>query len=353
MSTDALAADREEIVARTAGLWDALRGERVFVTGGTGFVGTWLLEAFAAANRAYGLGAHAVVLSRDPARFRARSPHLAADPALSFVSGDATSFAAPAGTFRFVVHGATERRFEPDRERPLGLFLPDFVATTRVLDFAAAHGAQRLLLTSSGAVYGPAASALERVPETYPGAPDPTDPAGAYGESKRVSELAFAAYGRVHGFTATIGRLFAFVGPHLPLEEGYAVGNFLADALRGRPIDIAGDGTPRRSYLYAADMAVWLWTILLRGAPGRAYNVGSPAGLSIRELAETVVAAVAPGTPVTVARGAAPGAGARSYVPDTARAEHELGLRAWTPLSEALRRTYEFHRPTGRITAAP
>ena len=108
---------------------------------------------------------------------------------------------------------------------------------------------------------------LTRIPEEYTGAPETTDSASGYGHAKRVSEHASCMYGRIFGFDALIARLFAFVGPLLPLDHNYAVGNFVRDALGGAPVRITGDGTPYRSYLYAADLAVWLWTILLRGRP--------------------------------------------------------------------------------------
>jgi dTDP-glucose 4,6-dehydratase len=141
-----------------------------------------------------------------------------------------------------------------------------------------------------------------------------------------------------------IARCFAFVGPHLPLDAHFAVGNFLADALAERPIAIAGDGTSVRSYLYSTDLAIWLWTLLFQAPSLRAYNVGSDQGVSIKELADAVAATRQPALEVSVAGSPQPGQIAARYVPSTVRAGAELGLRQTVPLQEALRRTLSWHR---------
>ena len=351
MTDPRLRRDLAEVLERTRDVWPALANARIFVTGGTGFVGTWLLEALVAANQAHDLRARAVVLTRDPGAFARRSPHLAADAAIELLRGDAGTFEAPPGAYTHVVHAATERAFDADARRPLSIVEPDLHATRRVLELARERGAGRVLFTSSGAVYGRQPPDLAAVPETYAGAPDVTDARSAYGESKRLSEFAFTSYGRTFGFAAVIARLFAFVGPHLPLDANYAAGNFVRDALAGGPIAVGGDGTPFRSYLYAADLAAWLWTLLVRGEGGRAYNVGSSDAVSIAQLAAHA-AALVPGARVEIAQRPVPGAPAARYVPDVTRAEHELGLRAWTSLDESIARTYAFHH-ANRRTPAP
>jgi len=138
--------------------------------------------------------------------------------------------------------------------------------------------------------------------------------------------------------------LFAFAGPHLPLDSNFAIGNFVRDVLAGGPIRIAGDGTPKRSYLYAADLAIWLWTILLRGEPARPYNVGSDEEVSIAELAEFVVRNGASGTPIEIAQSPKPGIPPLRYVPRVDRAREELGLKVKIPLDEAIRRMFDWYR---------
>jgi dTDP-glucose 4,6-dehydratase len=184
---------------------------------------------------------------------------------------------------------------------------------------------------------------LFHVPESYAGAPDTCAAQSAYGEGKRAAELLCI----LSGLDAKIARCFAFVGPGLPLDQHFAVGNFLRNVLNGEPIRISGDGRPWRSYLYAADLTAWLWTILFRGTPGRMYNVGSEQALTISETAGYVSKLVAAPPPVLIAGKASEGPAPR-YVPCTARARLELGLWERISLSGALQRTFDWHIEASR-----
>ena len=339
-----LARDLDHILEHTEPLWNSARGARLFLTGGTGFVGTWLTESLLWANRRLGLGLSAVLLTRNPERFAVRSPHLAADPAITLLTGDIATFHSLEGPFAFAIHAAAEPYFPPDPEHPAGTLDRDLAATRRVLEFARTAGVRRLLFTSSGAVYGKQPPDLSNTPEEYAGAPSPNDPASGYGTGKRMSEYLCACYGQVYGIEATIARMFTFIGPHLPPDANYAAGNFLRDAMAGGPIRLSGDGTPFRSYLYAADLAIWLWTILFRGTPARPYNVGSPDAISILDLARAIAREVSPGAQICIAQKPVPGAPAARYVPSADRAQRELGLCVRISLEEAIRRTRDFLR---------
>ena len=330
--------DLNHVLTHTRQRWEELRGQRIFVTGGTGFFGRWLLESFAWANRELALGASAVVLTRRPDVFRTEAPHLAACSAIEFLAGDVRSFAFPSGRFTHVIHAATEASAKLNDEDPLTMLDTIVGGTRRVLDFAAQAGTRKLLLTSSGAVYGKQPSDLTHISEEYPGAPDPLDPKSAYGEGKRMAEHLCVLYAGRHGFEVKIARCFAFVGPHLPLGAHFAIGNFIRDAMAGGPVRVQGDGTPFRSYLYAADLAIWLWTILFKGRSQRAYNVGAAEPITIRETAQAV--ALVGSVPLSMtAQELLSGRGGCRYVPDVRRAMGELGLRTEIPLQEAVCRT--------------
>lgn len=343
MSVNPLADDLDAVLTLTEGVWDDLRGARLFLTGGTGFFGCWLLETALWANDRLALGLKIVALTRDPAAFARKAPPLAAHPALTLWAGDVREFKFPEGRFTHIVHAATDSDTAKIVAEPLETLETVVQGTRRVLDFAAQAGARGVLLTSSGAVYGRQPPELTHVGEDYAGAPDVRGAAAAYGEGKRVSEMLGAIYARQHGLEVVLTRPFAFLGPYLPLGGHYAVGNFLGDGLRGEPLQIGGDGTPLRSYLYASDLAVWLWTLLQRGQSLRPYNIGSEEALSIEDLAQ-LVAAQFGGLPVEIARVPVPGQAPEQYVPSTQRAQNELGLRQTVSLSEALQKTIHWHQ---------
>jgi dTDP-glucose 4,6-dehydratase len=327
--------DLDHVLAHTESLWREMAGASVFITGGTGFFGLWLLESLAWANARLKVGVRATVLSRDPTAFSGRLPHLAADKSIALLVGDVRDFKFPTTRFTHVVHAA----FDSGRAiaNPLAAFDTLAAGTRRVIEFAARQPLQHMLFVSSGAVYGAQPKDIERLAESHPGGPDPLSPASAYAEGKRVGEF-LCGLAAANGLPVSVARCFAFLGPGLPLDGHFAAGNFLRDAHLGRDIAVKGDGTPLRSYLHAADLAIWLWTILLRGRTGRAYNVGSDQAISVGDLAR-LVAAQSPHRPAVRILGTSDGGPPERYVPDIARARSELGLEPGIDLEQGVRRT--------------
>jgi dTDP-glucose 4,6-dehydratase len=340
MSTRPFSNDLDDILVRAEDDLRRLSGARLFMTGGTGFFGRWLLGALTWADDRLGLGLRITVLSRAPEVFADTAGRLATHRALHWWRGDVRNFTAPLGTFPFIIHAATAASEQLNRTQPLAMFDTIVAGTRRVLEFADGADCQALLLTSSGAVYGPQPTQIDELTEDSTGGPDPTQPGSAYAEGKRAAEFLCS----VSGLPVKIARGFAFVGPFLPLDAHFAVGNFIHDALRGGIIQVSGDGTPYRSYLYAADLVVWLLRILLDGQPYRPYNVGSDQAVSIAELARAVAAA-AGGNHVEIL-GTPTGQPPQRYIPSIERARTELGLEVWTPLPAALQRTLDWYRTT-------
>ncbi len=334
--------DLGHILEHTADLWEEVRNNRIFITGGTGFFGCWLLESFLHANSELKLNASTYVLTRDPDAFRNKAPHLFDNPGLVMVKGDVCSFTFPEGKFSHIIHAAKVTENESGIPDPISIFDRIVRGTQYVLEFARHCSAKKMLFTSSGAVYGKQPTDLLHVPEEYTGAPDPANESAAYGEAKRVSEFLCAMYSRYFGFEAKVARCFAFVGPYFPIDSKFAINDFIGNVLRRQSIYIKGDGTPYRSYLYAADLTIWLWTILFKGISSRPYNVGSEEEISIADLANKIAIASGQNLGIITSK-PLPSAHPERYVPSTERARHELGLRQYISLEDAIRRTMEWY----------
>ncbi|MHB1357692.1 MAG: NAD-dependent epimerase/dehydratase family protein [Anaerolineae bacterium] len=339
--------DLDYILDHTKDVWEDLRAQRVFITGGTGFFGCWLLESFLWANERLELGASATVLTRSPESFRKKAPHLATAPSVTLHQGDIRDFDFPQGHFSHIIHAATEANAALNDQNPLLMFDTIVQGTRHALDFAVQCGAKKFLLTSSGAVYGKQPPDMTHIPESYTGAPDPLDPPSAYGEGKRAAELLCAIYSSKHELECKIARCFAFVGPYLSIDAPLAISSFLHDGLVGRAIRVRGNPQTIRAYQYAGDLAIWLWTLLFSGAPGRSYNVGSESEITIGELAHVVANSFMPARKVIIeaANAILPG----RYIPSTARTKKELGLTNSVSLSEGIAKMLAWHRQAGLI----
>ena len=296
---------------------------RVFVTGGTGFFGKSILD-YLKRHPDFRAADEWTILSRDPERFKAKNAALLdQERKIGFVAGDVRDFCAE-GRYDEIIHAATAAVTTLGDDEMTSTIVE---GTRHVLEFAKSCGVKKILLTSSGAVYGP---------QTAPvGEDEPCNPVTAYGKGKLVAERMCVE----SGLDAKIVRCFAFTGPYLNRDIHYAVGNFIRDCLAGEPVVIKGDGTPQRSYLYADDLVEWLFAVLDRGVSGRPYNVGSPEALSIRDLAERVRAALGAKNDIRVLGVPVPGAAPSVYVPDVSRAVRELGLRVTVSLADAVRKS--------------
>lgn len=307
-------------------------------------MGSWLLLAVHCLNRS---GADILVhaLSRDPDAFLARHPECREMSWLRWSKGNVRHYAIPDERFDAIIHGAADT--SPAAAANAAELQSSIVdGTQRVLGHAIDCGARRVLLLSSGTVYGEQPVDIERLEESFP-FQDTVGGVDGYLEGKRAMEkLAFTADKRLE---TVVARCFAFVGYGLPAH--LAIGQFIRDAREGDAVVVNGDGQPVRSFLYAADLCVWLLALLAKGASRQAYNVGSPEGRSLAETAVIVRNALSPGKPVII-KGATGSSVRRRYLPDVSKAERELGLRAWTCLPEAVRQTARSMDDTLEILAS-
>lgn len=337
MNSWQLESDLAGILATPQIDWQSLRHARLLLTGGTGFIGRWLLEALQLANDRLALDLHITVPSRHPEVFRQRAGHLLANGKLTLVPLD-LALARPEGNFTHIIHAATDASARLNEEAPLTVFRTIVQGTEHVLELAAAQPDSKVLFLSSGAVYGQQPPELTGISETWNGSPDPQNPRNAYGEAKRGAEMLCAIYRKQFGVDVVTARIFSLLGPFLPLTTHFAAGNFIRDALAGETIVVHGNGRPVRSYLYPVDLVGWLLTLLTTTPRHTAYNIGSERAVSIADLAHTVAQLLGKKGCQVLGRDDA-GWNAGRYVPDTSLIRQEFGLKETVSLESAILNT--------------
>lgn len=350
--TGILDQDLDAVLDRTRSAWAEMNGARILLTGATGFVGTHLLESVRHARLRARVNTRVVAPVRQPDRLYARLPWTKDVAWLEVVHAEIRGFTIPPGGVDLAIHSANTASPGEIAGDPMAIAKMVVDGSARVYAAAAAAGARRVLQVSSGSVYGTHRVPARPIAEDDPGEPEGDGPADQLARAKRDAERALLLASREPGAPGVVlARGFALCGPWLPLDSAFAFGNFLRAAMRGEDVVVNGDGTPVRSYLYSADMVVWLLTLLLRGTPGRAYNVGSDRAITIGELAHRVAALL--GGTVEVMATPVPGARAHWHVPDTTRSREELGLEETVPLNDAIVRTAQWWGERNAPARAP
>lgn len=334
--------DLQSIIKAASNSFDALASSHIFLTGGTGFIGTWMLEAIRLYNKVERHPIQVTVLTRNPDGFRRTHPHLFDHPYFYYVTGDIVNLPIKelmeAKKFSHLIHGATDASAELNDVNPLKMFDTIVLGTSKILEFAVEAQVQKILYLSSGAVYGNQPQGVDFLVEDDLTGPNCLDPKNTYAEGKRAAEMLCGIYGKQFASNISIARIFALLGPFINLNIHFAAGNFIRDALCGKQIVVASDGRAVRSYLYPTDLVVSLLALLTRGRPGVAYNVGSEDATSILELAK-LTSTILGDRGYKVLGSTDSGWNPGRYVPSNGRLRAELGVSQTVGLPEAIRRT--------------
>ncbi len=320
---------------------------KILLTGGSGFLGksflSWLKQQKTEIQEVY-------VLSRHPERL-GRFPEFREFPFdVHYIPHDIRESLDKVVSVDYVIHAATESKTRLGESNPELMKEVIVVGTQNVLDYCLAKQVSRLLYVSSGSVYGRGGRRSGGFIENEKACPDRND---AYAFSKWKAEKLCRQFAHKNDLSFSIARCFAFVGPYLPINAHFAIGNFIRDAVNGGPIIIEGDGLPVRSYLYSDDLAEWLWEILLLGRNNEVYNVGSNEGLTLKEWAKMVAVTASPSVEVIIKGEFTKSSAASVYVPDIRKVQEELKLDVkWDPKS-AILKTLHYHYDKSHFPGDP
>lgn len=329
--SDSIRMIREDVqkATRNKVAYDALASAHLAVTGGTGFLGTWLAETVAVLNDEYNLGITLHLYGRHTEKWAAAHTHLSSRDDIILHRQDVRS------AFEFdphtthVVHAAGIPDNRMHASDPLRVFETTVYGTHNSLEAATKLSAlRRFVHISSGLVEDNAGEAgkIHRV----------------YVDAKRAAETLCSIYRSQHRLPMVTVRPFTFIGPYQLLDRPWAVNNFMRDSLTGNEIRIHGTGDTKRSYLYGSDAAAWLLQMAARGEDGAIYPLGSPQPVALAALAERVAAKVNPSPSITLRT--LPNAAGRDFIPDMAKTSKALGLVESCDLHTAIDHTLAWHR---------
>jgi dTDP-glucose 4,6-dehydratase len=303
------------------------------VTGAAGFLGSHLTDRLIAENfRVIGIDN---LITGNVANIE----HLAGHERFRFIKHDVTNFVYLPGAVDFVFHFASPASPIDYLEYPIQTLKVGSLGTHNALGLAKEKRA-RFLLASTSECYGDPERHPQR--EDYWGNVNPVGPRGCYDEAKRFAEALTMAYHRAHGVDTRIVRIFNTYGPRMRLRDGRVVPNFIAQALRGEPLTVHGDGSQTRSFCYVDDLIEGIWR-LASSDFHEPVNIGNPNEMTIRDFAEKIVALTGSGS--SVAYHPLPVDDPKVRRPDISRARSLLGWEPEVGLDDGLRRTIEFFRP--------
>ena len=309
---------------------DSVSGARAVVTGGAGFVGSWLCERLLAD------GAEVWCVDSMVTGSPVNVAGLRDQRGFTLVEADVSHDVPDPGDVDLVFHLACPASPVHYLRLPLETLQVASVGTRNALELAERRGA-RFLLASTSEVYGD--PLVHPQPEDYWGNVNPIGPRSVYDEGKRFAESLTMAYRRTRGVDTTIARIFNTYGPRMGFEDGRVVPTFVHQALNDLPLTVAGDGSQTRSLCWVEDTVDGLVRLALSGHPGPV-NIGSDDETTVLDLAHTIVDLVESRSPVEHIE--LPEDDPKVRRPDITRARELLGWTPSTPVREGLQRTVEW-----------
>jgi dTDP-glucose 4,6-dehydratase len=307
-----------------------LRDARAVVTGGAGFVGSWMCD------RLVDEGARVTCVDSLVTGRTANVSHLVEHERFRLVEADVSEGIPDVGRVDLVLHLASPASPVHYHRLPVETLRVGSEGTRHALELADRHGA-RFLLASSSEVYGDPAEHPQ--PESYRGSVDPTGPRSMYDEAKRFGEALTAAYREDRGTNTAIARIFNTYGPRMDRDDGRVVPTLIRQALAGEPLTVAGDGSQTRSLCWIEDTVEGLLQLVVSDEPGPV-NIGNDDEWTIAELAEAILDIT--GSDSTVQHVALPVDDPKVRRPDLTLARQSLGWSPEMPVCEGLRRTVEW-----------
>lgn len=266
---------------------EGLEGKSVVITGGTGMIGSCLVDALAVFNRDREDPCHVTVTSRRRESAEKRFSYCWEAPWFTYIQQDVCDEAVswPARV-DYIIHAASNADPVSFAKAPVDTLMANVLGTDRLLKEGLARGMRRFLYVSSGEMYGQPDADFNDFVEDYCGPVDHSSPRACYPAGKRAAEVLCQCYGAQYGADCVIVRPCHIFGPTMTGGDSRAVSEFLRSAASGRDIGMKSAGLLERSHCYVVDAADAIFRVLLQGRTGNAYNIADPVcKMTIRDFA--------------------------------------------------------------------
>jgi dTDP-glucose 4,6-dehydratase len=319
-----------------------LSRQHIAVTGGTGFLGTWLAETVAALNDEYKLGITLDLYARNINEWQLKFPYLSCRAEIKANSQDVRSSFEFAKTTTMVIHAAGIPNNRVHSSDPLRVHQTTISGINNALDAALKlDNLVRFINVSSCLVAGtPLRAGAITENDYFPMRPGVLST--VYADAKRTAEALASVYRSQFRLPISTVRPFTLTGVYQELDRPWAINNFMRDVLIENNIRIHGDGTARRSYLYGSDAAWWILAALAKGADGEAYNLGSAKAVSHLELVELIGSHKSPKPRIVLNTSPSKKIGFDDLFPDISKTEKLLGVSQTCSLEQLISKTYQW-----------
>jgi dTDP-glucose 4,6-dehydratase len=328
-----------------SGKLEKLKGKTLLVTGGTGFMGSWICEMVYYMNKVHKMDISLFVMARNQTRFDNNLPHLKNSKKIKFIYSDIRNNIEIPKEVNYIIHAAANPDNRFHASRPFESMTTVAEGTSAIFQSASRlSNLYNIVNVSSSSVYCTKLKEGEKFSEDFLGLSHSSKVSYSFSAANRYSEsLCSAARSELRLPISTI-RPFTFCGAYQDIDSPWAINNFINDAIHKRPVGIHGDGEVIRSYMYGSDLAVWALVIMLHAKNGQVYNVGNPNGSSLKEIANKVSNCFQPMPSVMTNTSLVANNNHSILLPDVAKAERDFGLKQYTDIDISIKRTIQWYK---------
>ena len=270
--------------------WNRFKNKNILITGGNGFLASYIIKSLLSANIYYKLNLKIFCLVRNKTSKLNRLKSIKNNKSLTIIHHNLNRpLPKNLPNSNFIIHSASQASPKYYNTDPVGTLLPNSIGTFHLLEYAVKCKSEKFLFFSSGEVYGVPLNINKKIEEGSYGYLDPVNLRSCYPESKRLGETMCVAYSKQYNLNINIVRPFHTYGPGLNLDDGRVFADFVADVVFNRKIIIKSNGLQKRCFCYLSDATIGFLSILLNGVNREAYNLGNPScEISIKNLAKLI-----------------------------------------------------------------